>query len=352
MIIAIEESPLVEKNLLQHKVRGTGFYIENLKKSLLKYYPNHTYVFFNRSQKIPQNADVIHYPYFEPFFLTLPFSKKTRKIVTVHDLTPLVFPKAFPSGLKGFIKWQIQKYILRKCDAIITDSFSSKKDIAKIIGIDEKKISVVYLAAGQEFSSTKISDSRLKVLRKKYNLPNKFVLYVGDVTWNKNLPRLLEAIQKIRVPLVMVGKALASETFNETNPWNQDLLKVKDIVQDNDSIIILGFIPIQDLSDLYKTATVFAMPSLYEGFGLPILEAMKSGCPVVTTMKGSLKEIVGAAVLIVDPYKVEDIATGIAKVYNDVSLQKLLRIEGFKQANKFSWEKTANETMEVYEKKI
>lgn len=352
MIIAIDESPLVEKNFLQHKVRGTGFYVENLKKSLLEYCPSHTYIFFNKSQKMPQNADIVHYPYFDPFFLTLPFPKKVRRVVTVHDLTPLVFPKAFPVGLKGAIKWQIQRYILRRSDAIITDSFSSKNDIVRLTGINDEKIKVIYLSAGQNFSSTKISRAKTETLRKKFNLPNKFVLYVGDVTWNKNLPRLLQAVKKIGVPLVMVGKALTSETFDLTNAWNQDLQRVKRLAQDNSNIILLGFVPTQDLSNLYKVATVFAMPSLYEGFGLPILEAMKSGCPVVTTTEGSIKEIAGKAAWMVNPYKTEDIAAGIAKVYNDISLQESLRIEGFMQANKFSWEKTAKETMEVYEKKI
>src|ERR1035437_9648563 len=161
MKIAIDMSPLKTGNFLQHRVRGTGFYLENLKRSLLKYYPKNEYIFFTRGEKLPKDVEVVHYPYFEPFFLTLPVFSKNKKIVTVHDLTPLVFPDHFKSGLKGNLKWQIQKLALKNADAIITDSESSKKDIVKFAGINSEKIKVVYLAAGPEF---KVLDHRSSIL--------------------------------------------------------------------------------------------------------------------------------------------------------------------------------------------
>ena len=347
MKVAIDISPLSENRLLSHRVRGTGFYIENLKKFLLKYYPQNEYIFFTKKQKLISEIDLIHYPYFEPFFLTLPFIKHHRIIVTVHDLTPLVFPQNFPAGIKGTIKWQIQKLILNKADAIITDSECSKRDVIRIAGVDEKKVHVVYLAAGKEFQ--KIDNSSiLRSIEEKYQLPEKFILYVGDVTWNKNLPRLIEAIKRINIPLVMVGKALLEKNFDIHNPWNQDLVKVQKLANDDKRIIRLGFIPTEDLVSIYSLATVFAMPSLYEGFGLPILEAMSCGCPVVASKGGSLAEVVGEAGRYIDPYDIDSIAKGISEVFNSPSLQKELSQKGIIQSKKFTWKKTADETMSVY----
>ncbi|MBI2613540.1 MAG: glycosyltransferase family 4 protein [Candidatus Levybacteria bacterium] len=356
MTIAIDVSPLESGHYLQHRVRGTGFYLQNLKTILPKYYPDNQYVFFNRGNKI-ENTDLVHYPYFEPFFLTLPVFSKNKRIVTVHDLTPLVFPSHFKVGLKGMLKWQIQKKALQNTDAIITDSKSSKKDIVKFAGIKDSKVNVVYLAAGEQFkknNDTRFAARReglmIKKIKEKYNLPEKFVLYVGDVTWNKNLPRLIEAVDKINVPLVMVGKALIDESIDLDNPWNKDVVIIREKIKSNKKIICLGFVSNEELVALYNAATVFAMPSLYEGFGLPILEAMSCGCPVVTSKEGSIPEITGEATLSVDAYHVGSIAKGIKDVFDDKDLQATLSEEGIEQSKKFSWEKTAIETMSVYRK--
>jgi len=351
MKIGIDVSPLETGNFLSHRVRGTGFYIKNLKSSFIKFYPENQYFFFSKNKKIPAGLDVVHYPYFEPFFLTLPFKKQTRTVVTVHDLTPIVFPKNFPKGVKGTIKWGIQKKILKRADAIITDSECSRKDIVKHAGINPEKIYTIYLAAGEEFTQIEKSEVRTEKFKKKYGLPEKFILYVGDVTWNKNLPRFLEAVGKIGVPLIMAGKALTDNNFDKSNPWNQDLIKVKKMVKENKKVRLLGFVPTEDLVVLYNIATVFVMPSIYEGFGLPVLEAMSCGCPVVTTKEGSLAEITGEASSFVDPYSVESISKGILNLFKNQDLQKDLSVKGLNQAKKFSWKKTAQETMNIYEKK-
>lgn len=350
MNIGIDITPLLDNRLLSHRVRGTGFYLQNLKKSLLKFYPKNVYTFFNKGDNLSKDIDVVHYPYFEPFFLTLPIIKRYKTVVTVHDLTPLVFPKYFPSGVKGSIKWQIQKFLLQNTNAIITDSESSKKDILRYTGVSYEKIHVIYLAAGEEYKKYKISNIKYQILRKKYKLPEKFVLYVGDVTWNKNLPRLIEAVKMVNIPLVMVGKSLIEKDFDKNNPWNKDLVKVQEMVKDNKNIFCLGFVPIEDLVTIYNTARVFIMPSLYEGFGLPVLEAMSCGCPVITTKEGSLKEIAGDAAFYVNSYDEKDIAQGLKKVFEDDKIIKDLSEKGLIQARKFSWEKTADNTVKVYEK--
>ncbi len=348
MKIAIDQTPLVDKSSMAHRVRGTGFYIKNLEKSLLEYYSNNKYTFFTRGEALPNDISLVHFPYFEPFFVTLPVVKKHTTVVTVHDLTPLVFPKEFPYGYKGLFKWWIQKISLKRVDAIIADSECSRQDIIRLVKIPEEKVFTVYLAASEEFS---VIDDKTKFLhiRKKYNLPEKFALYVGDVTWNKNLPRLLRAVEEARIPLVMVGKALVNKKFDKNNFWNKDLVTVQEIAEKNSLIVIVGFVPTEDLVLLYNMAEVFVMPSLYEGFGLPILEAMQCGCPVVATKEGSIPEVVEDAGIYVDAYNVTKIAKGIKKVFLESDLRKKLSLLGQAQAKKFSWKKTATDTMRVYE---
>jgi len=348
MKIAIDVSPLQSG----HKIRGTGFYLTYLKRALLNYYPENDYHFFTQNESIPQSVAVVHYPYFDPFFLTLPFNKKHKTVVTVHDLTPLIFPSHFPAGLKGNVNWQIQRFNLRKVDGILTDSKASKNDIERIVGVSEEKVSVAYLAAGEEF--TKVESGKLKVesLRKKYDLPDEFILYVGDVTWNKNLPRLLKAVSKITVPLVMVGKSLISTDFDKTNKWNSDLIEVQKLSQQNKNVKMLGFVATEDLVALYNLATVFVFPSVYEGFGLPIVEAMQSGCPVIISHEGCMPEVGGSAVEYFDGYDTESLANAIIKVLNSKKLQKELSQKGFDQAKKFSWKETAGKTIEAYKKAL
>lgn len=348
MKVAVDVSPISEGNVSGHKVRGVGSYITSLKNSLEKYDKENTYTFFSQKDEIKKDVDVVHYPYFEPFFLTLPFFKKTKTVVTVHDLTPLAFPKDFPKGTRGFFKWQIQKAALKRADVILTDSAASKKDIVRLLGIAPSKVSVVYLAADEEFTEKTIDvDSRAKLL-KKFNLPEKFGLYVGDATANKNLPRLVEAVNKAQTPLVLVGKALSERTENK-NSWNRDLISVQKEIKNNHLFIPVGFVSTEELVVLYNLATFLILPSLYEGFGLPILEAMSCGCPVITTKQGSIPEIAGDSAFIVDAYDVNSIADGIKKVFDSESIQKDLAKKGKVQVAKFSWKKTAEETVRVYE---
>lgn len=347
MRVAIDISPLKSGHYLQHRVRGTGFYLQNLKSSLEKYFPENKYVYFSRGERLQNDIDVVHYPYFEPFFLTLPVFLGNKKVVTVHDLTPLVFPDYFKPGLKGMLRWQIQKLALKSADAIITDSESSKKDIIKYAEINPERTKVVYLAASSEFRIIN-SKEKFEEIRKKYNLPEKFSLYVGDATWNKNLPRLMEAVSKINIPLVMVGEALVNENIDSSNPWNMDLILTQRLAKKNKNIFRLGFVPSEDLVTLYNLANLFVMPSIYEGFGLPVLEAMSCGCPVVASKSGSLAEVMGDAGRQVEPNDIDSISEGIKEVFNDPNLQRELSQRGMVQSKKFTWRKTADETMNVY----
>lgn len=350
MKIAIDITP-IKGEQSGHKVRGVGFYLEYLKRSLLEFHPENEYVFFARGEKIDNSVDLVHYPYFEPFFVTLPILEKKKRIITVHDLTPLVFPQHFPTGMKGNISWQMQKYNLKNSARVITDSFASQKDITKIAGVREEKIDIAYLAAAEEFK--KIDNQKIKKeVIQKYHLPDEFVLYVGDITWNKNLPRFIRAMKQTKIPVVMVGKALVEKNFDTTNPWNKDLIEVQQLVENDSRFIRLGFIPTEDIVALYNSATVFVLPSVYEGFGLPILEAMQCGCPVVTTKGGSLSEVAGNAAYFVNGYDENDLASGVKNVFSTKSLQESLSKKGLLQAKKFSWQKTADATIAAYQRAL
>lgn len=348
MKIAVDIGPIDKKSTSQHKIRGVGKYITLLAENLEKFDKENRYIFTDKPQNYLHEVDLIHYPYFDPFFITLPFRKKVTTFVTVHDIIPLVHKKYFPSGIKGGVKWRINKARLRMVDGIITDSYASKEDIVKVVGFNQEKVHVVHLSVDDDFKKLDMSSSERTALINKYNLPQRFLLYVGDMTWNKNLPRLVEAIKKVNVPLVMVGKAIAETDFDKSNPWNSDRLIVERETENNNLFIKLGFVPTEDLVAIYNLAQTLVMPSLDEGFGLPILEAMKSGCPVITSKLGSIPEVAGEAVSYVDAQSVDSIANKIEDVVGNESLRVELRGKGIIQSEKFSLENTIKKTIEIY----
>lgn len=345
MNIAIDISPL-EK---EHGVRGVGSYLRSLQKALQEYSTQHSYTFFRRPSEIPHNTDLVHYPYFDPFVVHLPLHKTYPTVVTIHDVIPLVFPDHFPAGVKGEVKLWIQKKLLKGVKGIITDSKASKKDIVHFLDIDENRIDTVYLAADERFKQLALTTKEKNEIRKKYNLPETFCLYVGDVTWNKNLPMLVRAMEKTKIPLIMAGKALTS-TYDESNIWNLDIHEVHALIKNDRNFKLLGFVPDEDVVKLYNMATCFVFPSRYEGFGLPVLEAMQSGCPVITTKSGSLAEVAGDACFFVDPNNEKELEDAVRSVSQAVLLQKSLQKRGLQQAKKFSWKNMAQETVKVYEK--
>lgn len=326
-----------------HGRRGVGRYTKNLVDALQKYERQHSYSLFTRKQKVPDNADIVHYPYFDPFFLTLPLMKPKPTVVTVHDLIPLVFPDKFPAGLRGAIKWQIQKKSLHGAKRILTDSDSSKKDITKISGIKKEIIDTIYLAPDPAYHP--VGDQAvLNRVRKKFSLPEKFILYVGDVNWNKNIPGLIHAFGEIRrnMKLVLAGTAFTNTALIET----REITSLIESLGLSASVIRTGYVSEEDLSTLYSLASCMVLPSFYEGFGLPVLEAMVCGCPVVSSSASSLAEIAGPAIL-VSPSP-EDLARGMTQALNADREQQAKR--QFEWVQRFTWEKTAQETILSYEK--
>lgn len=347
MRVAIDIAPLSD----QHRTRGIGSYTQSLIDALKRYDKQNEYIYFTRRQKLPKNVDLVHYPYFEPFSLTLPLRKLKPTVVTIHDLIPLVFPNKFPKGFRGEIKWQIQKFSLGGVSAVIADSENSKKDLIKYGGCPEDKIYVVYLAPAEIFKPLRASSSIIRIIEQKYNLPENFILYVGDVNWNKNIPGLIGAFsilaKSLSLQLVLVGEAFK----NTILPQMREIFQLINQLKLKEKIRFLGFVPRDDLVGIYNLATVYVQPSFYEGFGLPVLEAMACGTPVVCAKTSSLLEITGGAAVFVNPENPEDIARGISEVLHYDTVQYHSRVEaGLKQAQKFSWKKTAEETWRVYQK--
>ncbi len=347
MRIAVDISPIISGSNSAHKVRGVGKYITLLRDNLANFDKKNSYDFVSEVSKV--NADLIHYPYFDPFFITLPYFRKTKTVVTIHDVIPLAHRKQFPVGAKGNVKWMINKILAKKADGILTDSNASAEEIHRVIGVKRNKIFPVHLAVDDDFRQLDISPQKRKEFLDTYNLPQKFVLYVGDVTWNKNLPRLIDAITKANIPLVLVGKALNEKDFDRKNAWNRDRMQVEMKINGNDLFYKMGFLKTADLVMLYNCASFLCMPSLDEGFGLPALEAMTCGCPIVISGLGSLPEVGGEAAIYINAEDVDQMSHVMLQTFNDKKLLEELRQKSLVQASKFSLEKMIKDTVAVYE---
>ena len=325
--IAIDSFPLTSG----HKVRGVGFYTKNLIEALGKQVDA---VDFTTTDL--KRYDVIHYPYLDLFAHTLPIAKSTKTVVTVHDVIPLVYPKHYPPGIRGKLNFYLQKYSLGSVSAIITDTETSKKDICRFLGIKPEKIHVIYLAPRPIFKPITDSQSLITV-RKKYDLPPTFALYVGDVNYNKNIPNLIKACELARIPLVIVGKQAKEGKDGSLGLSHPELMHLQNLNWGN--VITCGFVPDDDLAAIYSSATVYVQPSFYEGFGFPVLEAIACGTPVVAAKTQSLVEIAEGAAIFADPKDPKDIARGMKNPIKNPVLPR-----------NYSWEKTAKETLGVYAK--
>jgi glycosyltransferase involved in cell wall biosynthesis len=369
MVVGIDVSPLHTG----HKVRGIGFYVQRLIKALKKLENSKIPAASSASKagkqiKIKelkskeeikrQDYDLLHIPYFNPYFLTMPWPWQISKpiVVTIHDLIPVKYPNLYPPGIKAKVYWQIQKLLLKQAKLVITDSFASKYDIADLTGFPSDQIFVTYLAAGEEFKKLTTNSEQLIAIREKYDLPDTFALYVGDVNRNKNIPGLVKACKKINLPLVIVGKQAVSKNYDKSHVENNDLVWLQNYfencnlkIENSKFLNLVGFVAMEDLVALYNLARVYCQPSFDEGFGLPVLEAMACGCPVVSSNRGSLPEVVGEAGLLTEP-TVAGLAKALRKIhYNDSNDYNNLIEKGLKRAAEFSWEETAQKTAEIYQ---
>lgn len=324
--------------------RGIGFYTQYLIESLKKYTKEEILIIDSQEKKFA--VDVMHYPYFDFFKASLPIKKDFPTVVTIHDTTPLVFPKHYPPGIKGKINFFKQKFALKKVRAVITDSKSSAKDIEKYLNIPSKKIFPIYLSVRDIFKKNKEIKS-LEQIKRKYNLPKEYFIYVGDINWNKNLLNLTEAIIESKNNVCFIGKGFSQSSLD--HPELKSFKQFKEKFSSHPNVYVLGFIEDNDLVLLLNGAKGLLLPSFYEGFGLPILEAQACGVPVITSNVSSMPEIAGEGALLINPGSVKHIKEAIELITNNSELRSKLVKKGFSNVEKFSWKKTAEETVKVYE---
>jgi glycosyltransferase involved in cell wall biosynthesis len=263
-------------------------------------------------------------------------------VLTVHDL---IF-NLFPERHKRLNRWYLNAALplfCRRADRIICVSQKTKSDLLHIWDVDAAKVDVVYEAADDRFQP--VSDSVVSVTRGKYGLPERYILSVGTIEPRKNLDRLLDALRILRreglaTNLVLVGRL----------GWlYEGFLAKLDAFEYRDAVFRCGFVPDEDLPAIYTGADVTVMASIYEGFGLPVLESMACGTPVVCSSTSSLPEFGGDAARYFDPLDTYEMAATIGEVWRDIELREHMRIQGAAQASRFSWDDTARRTINVYE---
>ncbi len=263
-----------------------------------------------------------------------------RLVVTVHDLSPVVLPEYYNIRRRLWHSSVGFRRTLTRADHIIAVSEYTKQELISVLGLPAAKITVVYQGVDAKRFTPQIDVSVLRDVRNRYGLPGEFILYCGTLEPRKNVEGLLAAWESMeqQLPLVIAGKP----------GWKyQSIFARARKSKRAKQIQFLGFVEEADKPALYKLARVFAFPSLYEGFGLPVLEAMAVGTPVVTSSVTSLPEVCGSAAVLVNPYDHAEIARALDVVVQDATLRERLSAAGIAQASNFSWDKTAAETLQV-----
>jgi glycosyltransferase involved in cell wall biosynthesis len=271
----------------------------------------------------------------------VPFFVNAKSVVIIHDLAYFI-PElnAYPLIDTLYMTSMIRSSLSR-ADIIVSVSENTKKDLVEIIGTNANRIKVVHEAADQKYRQ--VTD-RLKLdeVKSKYNLSDNFIFYSGSLSPRKNMLRFLTAFNLIKdtVPhkLVLTGG----------KSWKDGDVRQL-ISQLGDSVIKLGYVPDEHMPFIYNLADLFVYPSLYEGFGLPPLEAMACGCPVIASNSSSIPEVVGDAAVMIDPYDINEIADTMYKVLTDNNLRNQMINKGLKRAEEFSWEKSARSIVELIE---
>jgi glycosyltransferase involved in cell wall biosynthesis len=371
MRICVNASPAV------HHIAGLGRYTYELLAALMTVDPDNEYVaFYNRpteAQVDPPLDSLPHlttnlgtkpwrmsallahfarvpqdrlFPDADVFHATdhlLPRLSRVKSVLTVHDLIFQFYPETHKPLNRWFLTLMMPRF-LQAADSVIAVSKSTKKDAMDFYGLDEERIEVIYEGVHARFRPAP-SDAISVVLR-KYGLVGGFILSVGTIEPRKNLTSLLEAYHVLKnqgTPrrLVIVGKKgwLYADFFRRLSELGLE-----------DEVIFPGFVPDDDLPALYSAADLFVFPSLYEGFGLPVLEAMACGVPVITSNTSSLPEVAGEAALLIAPRDIGGLVKAIQLTLADEQTRTEMRDQGVQQAAKFSWEKAARETLLVYSK--
>jgi len=352
---------------------GLGNYSRDLILSLLQYYPGNEYYIYtpsltNSISFLPDDKVNIGLPSGNPGKLRQAFwrsyllasrakkddieifhglsneipknihGKDIKSVVTIHDLIFLRHPQWYNPADVAIYKRKF-RYSSVHADRIVAISSQTKEDLISFFSIEEKKIEVIYQGCNEAFKHS-LNETEKQKVKERWNLPDEFLLYVGTIEERKNLLTLVKALSNsnITFPLVVVGRR--SGYYNKVREY-LDKQGIKNIT-------FLKEVPVADLPGIYQMSKVFIYPSLFEGFGIPILEALYSKVPVITSKGGCFSEAGGAFSLYIDPGNTEELGEAIIRVLNDIRLQQQMIKEGFKHALQFSNEDIAHRVMKLY----
>ena len=286
-----------------------------------------------------EKVDLFHAPHY-----VLPPLTPCRSVVTIHDCIHLRFPQYLPNRLAYVYARSSLWIATHRASRVLTVSETSKRDILRYFHVPESRIDVIYNAIDERLGQAP-SATELAEVRERYQLNDPFVLYTGNIKPHKNLERLIEAFHALRlggldqVKLLIIGDEISKYPALRRAVHRYKLHK---------HVRFFGFVPDKTLASLYRLASVFVFPSLYEGFGLPPLEAMAAGTPVITSNVSSLPEVVGNAAILIDPYEPDSIAEAMRRVLTDAPLREELREKGLARVKEFSWERSVQRVRQIY----
>lgn len=287
-----------------------------------------------------ERIDLFHAPHY-----VLPPLTPCKSVVTIHDCIHLRFPQYLPNSFAYAYARSSLWVATHRASRVLTVSEASKRDILRYFHVPEAKIDVIYNAIDDRLGEP-LRDEEIGQVRERYQLNDPFVLYAGNIKPHKNLERLIEAFHMLRrggleqVKLLIIGDEVSQYATLRRAVHRHKLHK---------HVRFFGFVPDKTLAALYRLASVFVFPSLYEGFGLPPLEAMASGTPVITSNVSSLPEVVGDAALLIDPYDSAEIANAVRRVLTEPALAADLRQRGLARVKDFSWERSVARVRDIYQ---
>ena len=350
----------IDMQTTQGQKTGFGFYVENLVRNLERIDRKNDYVKlfsphdtdFNSTKRwwwdqvaVPRKANALHADLLHQPAFSAPALFKGPVVVTIHDLIAIHFPDSIPLGSRLYFgKWMPYSY--RFADHMIVISEHTKQDVMELLKIPEEKLTVIYEAVDSSFRPNQDAD-QLAAVRKKYNTGDNFLLHVGTLNPRKNLEFLVTVFAAVRKKVRADWKLVIT---GKKGWYYEGLFEAVQRLGLERSVVFTGYIDDREKPLLYNAASIFTFPSLYEGAGLPPLEAMSCGVPTISSNTSSLPEMVGKGGILLSPTDAQGWTNALVSLMTDVSLRREIGGRGKKQARRFSWERTARETVRVYER--